>query len=122
VYAIVREIPGGRVMTYGGIAALIPPPAGVDWDAYDHIKARWVGYALADCPESLPWQRVVNAQGRVSIRPGHGPHLQRNLLEAEGVIFDERGRLDLKRYAWEPTPAWLKQHGLLTRPEDGSAR
>lgn len=113
VYRVVRAVPRGRVITYGAIAGLIPAPAGVDWLAYRRIRARWVGYALAACPDDLPWQRVVNSQGGVSRRPGHGPHAQRNLLEAEGVIFDEQGRIDLQVYGWEPPEAWRVSHGLL---------
>ncbi len=103
-YAIIGEIPRGRVMTYGGIASLIPPPAGIDFPAYSRIRARWVGYALKRCPEHLPWHRVVNAQGSISSRHGVGPALQRTLLEDEGVAFDQHGRLDLESLYWEPEP------------------
>jgi methylated-DNA-protein-cysteine methyltransferase-like protein len=102
VYEIVAAIPPGRVMTYGAIASLIPVPPGSDWLGYRRIRARWVGYALADCDEDLPWHRVVNAQGGISLRRGHGPHIQRNLLRQEGVVFNERGRVDLRVYAWLP--------------------
>ncbi|MEW6568477.1 MAG: MGMT family protein [Chloroflexota bacterium] len=102
VYAIVRRIPSGRVMTYGGIAALIPPPSGMLWTCYLRLRARWVGHAMASCPDDLPWHRVVNAQGRISPRPGHGPQVQRILLEQEGVIFDGNGRIDLDHYGWAP--------------------
>jgi methylated-DNA-protein-cysteine methyltransferase-like protein len=104
VYRIVRSIPPGRVLTYGDIGELIPPPPGIDLPAYGRVRARWVGYALADCPEDLPWQRVVNARGGISPRPGLGPRAQRAFLEAEGVDFDESGRLDLERYRWRPRP------------------
>lgn len=113
VFEIVRAIPRGRVMTYGGIAECIPPPRGIDWPAYGRIRARWVGYALARCPDDLPWQRVVNAQGRISERPGHGPHVQQDLLAEEGVIFQRSGRIDLERYLWRPDPEWLKVRGIL---------
>jgi len=102
VYAIVRQIPAGRVMTYGQIAKLILPPPRVELEAYLKLSPRWVGAAMAQCPEGLPWQRVINSQGKVSPRPGYGPLVQRSLLEQEGVIFDERERVDLKRYGWEP--------------------
>lgn len=113
VHAIVRAIPRGRVMTYGSIAALIPPPGGVDWLAYRRIRARWVGYALAACPDDLPWQRVINSRGQVSPRPGHGPHAQRILLRGEGVIFDRQGRVDLRRFGWQPSESWRAGRGLL---------
>jgi len=113
VYLIVRAIPRGRVMTYGDIAALIPPPEEVDWLAYRRSRARWVGHAQRACPDELPWQRVINRQGRVSLRPGHGPHAQRTLLRGEGVIFDRLGRVNLKRYAWVPSESWRAARGLL---------
>lgn len=113
VYQIVEAIPAGRVMTYGGIAALIPPPRGMDWEAYERIRARWVGYALARCPDHLPWHRVVNGQGRISARPGDGPARQRAMLESEGVPFDEEGRINVEDLGWEPDLVWLRSRGLL---------
>jgi methylated-DNA-protein-cysteine methyltransferase-like protein len=113
VYEIVRAIPHGCVMTYGSIAALIPPPSGILSAGYTRVRARWVGYAIAVCPDDVPWQRVINAQGRVSKRPGFGPKIQRKLLEAEGVEFDEIDRVDLNLYHWEPPVEWLQAHGLL---------
>ncbi|MEK7682850.1 MAG: MGMT family protein [Chloroflexota bacterium] len=113
VYQIVRAIPPGRVMTYGGIGALIPPPAGTSWSGYTRVRARWVGYALADCPEDVPWYRVVNAQGRISPRLGLGPPLQRTLLKQEGTRFDANGRLDLPALEWKPSEKWLRTRGLL---------
>ncbi|OGO66664.1 MAG: hypothetical protein A2030_08760 [Chloroflexi bacterium RBG_19FT_COMBO_50_10] len=59
---------------------------------------------MAACPQDVPWQRVINSQGKVSLRPGGGGSNQRELLEAEGVIFDERDRVDLKIYAWDGPP------------------
>ena len=94
IYRIVRRIPRGRVATYGQIAEL----AGLDG------HARQVGYALHAVPASmkLPWHRVINARGEVSPRTrGDSHELQRELLEAEGIAFDERGRVDLRRYRWE---------------------
>jgi methylated-DNA-protein-cysteine methyltransferase-like protein len=105
VYRIVRAIPPGRVLTYGDIGEMIPPPPGIDLPAYGRVRARWVGYALAGCPEDLPWQRVVNAGGGISPRPGLGPQVQRAFLEAEGVEFDGHGRLDLNRCRWPPPEA-----------------
>ena len=107
VYAIVRRIPSGRVMTYGQIALMILPPSGVPVDDYRRAAPIWVGGAMANAPEGVPWQRVINSQGKISLRPGLGPAVQRNLLEQEGVAFDEKDRVDLKRYGWsgEDEPA-----------------
>ena len=100
VWALVRQIPAGKVSTYGRIAALLPPPPGMDIKAYLAFGARWVGGAMAACPQDVPWQRVINSQGKVSLRPGSGGAHQRELLETEGVEFDERDRVDLNIYAW----------------------
>jgi len=120
IYEIVQAIPQGKVMTYGGIAALIPPPVGVERLSYVRVRARWVGYAMAACRDDVPWHRVINAQGRISQRPGHGAHIQRLLLEQEGVVFDRQGRVDLKICRWEPTTDWLLARGLLPVPADES--
>lgn len=100
VYEAVSTIPEGRVMTYGGIAAIISKPPGIDSLAFKRIRARWVGYALKSCPEELPWWRVVNSEGKVSLRAGHGPHIQHELLKEEGVVLDEDGQMKLDRYLW----------------------
>lgn len=120
VYSVVNSIPAGRVMTYGQIAALIPPPPGVDLRGYEHVKARWVGYAMAECPEDVPWQRVVNSRGRISLRGGEGPELQRLLLTDEGVVLDAAGQIDLARFAWEPEPEWYASHPELLPPTGSS--
>jgi methylated-DNA-protein-cysteine methyltransferase-like protein len=92
VYEIVMCIPRGQVSTYGRIAALIAVPRG----------ARGVGWALAGLdPERaqvVPWWRVINAAGRISNE--YNATLQRELLEAEGVVFNSNGYVDLKRYLW----------------------
>jgi methylated-DNA-protein-cysteine methyltransferase related protein len=93
IWSVVRKVPRGRVATYGQIAEL----AGLEG------HARQVGYALHHLPprSSVPWHRVVNAKGEISARSGGDSHeLQRMLLEAEGIEFDSRGRMDLKRYRW----------------------
>jgi methylated-DNA-protein-cysteine methyltransferase-like protein len=118
VYAIVAAIPQGRLMTYGGIASLIPPPPGIDPLAYTRIRARWAGYAMAECPGELPWHRVVNAKGQISRRHGHGPHVQRQLLMEEGIEVSPKGRVDLKAFLWEPEARWLRERGMLDNPVD----
>lgn len=81
-------------MNYGQIAELLKKP----------LSARAVGWAMRQCPDDIPWQRVVNAQGGISTDSlGDLPHgLQRHLLEREGVRFGANGTLDLKRYRWTP--------------------
>ena len=92
IFAMVRRIPRGRVATYGQIAEL----AGLEG------HARQVGYALHSLHEDdVPWHRVVNARGEISPRSAGDSHeLQRLLLEAEGVVFDRAGRIEMKRYSW----------------------
>lgn len=102
VYAIVSAIPAGRVMTYGQVAMQLLPPAGMEADHYLRLAPRWVGQAMAHCPETVPWHRVINSQGKISLRPGLGANVQRRLLEQEGIVFDERERVDLKKFGWLP--------------------
>jgi methylated-DNA-protein-cysteine methyltransferase related protein len=96
IYAVIQRIPPGKVATYGQVAALAGLPR----------RARMVGAALRNTPEdlSLPWQRVINAQGTVSRRSGLGVEegYQRHLLEEEGIVFSDSGRIDLERFRWEP--------------------
>ena len=92
IWTVVAAIPAGRVATYGQVAELAGLPRG----------ARTVGRAMARLPAGtrLPWHRVINAAGAVSI-PGAGGDRQRALLEAEGVAF-VAGRVDLGRVRWRP--------------------
>jgi len=98
VWMIVRQIPRGKVATYGQIAKMIPPPNGVDVEAYKAFAPRWVGGAMANCPDDVPWQRVINSKGEISERPG--AERQRLLLEEEGIKFDAKNRIDLKIFGW----------------------
>ena len=95
IRALVRLVPRGRVATYGQIATIV-----------DGCTPRMVGWAMAALPDrsDVPWHRVINARGEVSPRAdGSGSERrQRWLLEREGVAFDGRGRVDLKRYGWVP--------------------
>ena len=109
VWELVRQIPPGRVMAYGQVGALISPPQGLTLKDYDAFKARWVGGAMAQCPEDVPWWRVINAQGKISERPG--AQEQRQRLEAEGVVFDDRERIDFRRFGWQG-PDTPEQPGL----------
>ncbi len=98
VWKLVRQVPRGKVATYGQIALMLPPPAGVDFDAYRAFAPRWVGSAMASCPNDVPWQRVINSQGKISERPG--AEKQRQLLEEEGIPF-VKDRVDLKKFGWK---------------------
>jgi methylated-DNA-protein-cysteine methyltransferase-like protein len=98
VWDLVRQIPRGKVTTYGNIAKMLPPPQGVEIEAYAAFGPRWVGGAMANCPDDVPWQRVINAQGMISQRPG--AQRQKELLLEEGVVFNEKGRIDFKKYGW----------------------
>ena len=93
VYALVRRVPRGRAVSYGGVAAILGSPR----------AARGVGTALSALPSdtAIPWWRVVNRNGEISIKgePGAAA-LQRSLLEREGIRFDARGRLDWERFGW----------------------
>lgn len=94
IYAVIKRIPKGKVATYGQVARLAGLPR----------NARQAGYALAALPQSarLPWQRVVNAEGKVSRRDHpNSEEIQRALLEKEKVVFDARGRIPLARFQWK---------------------
>jgi methylated-DNA-protein-cysteine methyltransferase-like protein len=113
IYEVVRQVPSGRVATYGDIAMIV---GGCD--------ARTVGYALNAIPkhgaESIPWQRVINAQGGIST----SGVLQRKLLEDEGIAFDANGHIALARYRWHgPASEWAAEHGfhVLPPPSDPPA-
>ena len=93
VYQAVRRIPPGKVATYGQIARLLGKPR----------AARTVGWALHSLPggSDVPWQRVVNAKGTISLDArGPGGAIQRALLEAEGITFDDEDRIDLQTHGW----------------------
>jgi methylated-DNA-protein-cysteine methyltransferase related protein len=112
VWDIARQIPSGKVSTYGQIASFIPIPNGVTETDYQAYRARWAGSAMNACPADVPWQRVINAQGKIALRSG--AERQRQLLEAEGVTFDNRDRVDMVRFAWEGPPAeWLRARNLI---------
>jgi methylated-DNA-protein-cysteine methyltransferase-like protein len=94
VYEIVSEIPVGRVMTYGQIATILG----------EGYTPRTVGFVMhAADTENVPWQRVINSQGACSTGRMTVPvNLQQQILEDEGVKFNEKGRCDLSAYRWSP--------------------
>src|SRR5512139_1903672 len=88
VWEIARQVPEGAVTSYGQIASMIPSPAGIDPDQYRRLSPRWAGAAMNACPDDVPWQRVINSQGTISLPPGSATaDSQRALLEMEGVVF-----------------------------------
>ncbi len=88
VYGIVEKIPYGKVISYGGIARLLGDPRG----------ARQVGWAMRCCPDGLPWQRVVMADG--SIAGGVHAQVRKSLLEGENVRFLPDGKVDMAACGW----------------------
>ena len=102
---LVQQIPAGQVATYGQIAALT-----------GDCTARMVGYAMAalDGSAAVPWQRVVNAQGKISPRAAsQSTESQRLRLIEEGIVFDATGRINLRCYRWPgPAVAWRLEHGF----------
>ncbi|HWE61604.1 MAG TPA: MGMT family protein [Chloroflexota bacterium] len=105
IYLVAQQVPRGMVATYGDIAAIVG----------NGCDARMVGYALNELPkgrdDQVPWQRIINAAGGISTRGS----LQRQLLEAEGLTFDLRERVDLRRHRWSgPDQEWAAAHGFTT--------
>ena len=94
VKKLILQIPAGRVATYGQIAAQAGNPR----------AARQVARILHACArkDGLPWHRVVNQHGRISLRQSQGYEIQQTLLELEGVVFSENNRIDLERFIWNP--------------------
>ena len=104
IYQVVRTVPVGQVATYGQIATIV------------ECTPRQVGYALAalEPGSNTPWQRIINREGRISIRSDGQPDAeQRSRLQREGVVFDIRGAIDLAVYGWSgPSWDWLLERGL----------
>src|SRR5436305_8893847 len=94
VYALVQACPAGRVTTYAWLAKTVGYPRG----------ARMVGWMMNESPEGVPAQRVINSKGELSGSWAFGsPGRMRQLLEAEGIVFSAEGRVDLRRYGWDPS-------------------
>ncbi len=93
VYTLVRQIPPGKVMTYGQIAGILG----------EGYTARTVGYVMHGADDDVPWQRVINAQGKCSTGRLTMPlNLQQEILESEGIEFKPSGKCDLHKYQWYP--------------------
>ena len=94
IYEVIRQVPTGKVATYGQIA-----------DFVGKCTPRMVGYALAALKPGLdvPWQRIINSQGKISLRADGAESIeQRYLLELEGIRFDFNGRIDMEKFGWLP--------------------
>jgi methylated-DNA-protein-cysteine methyltransferase-like protein len=92
LYHLTKKVPAGKVTTYGHLARMI-----------NRCTPRMVGFAMAalSFDSDVPWQRVINSQGKISIRPGSdAADIQRAILEDEGVLFDKNGRVDLSVFEW----------------------
>ena len=100
IYDIVQRIPKGSVSSYGRIARMV------------NCNPRQVGYALAAIPDHLdiPWHRVINSKGEISIRKeGVSDHFQHQKLIDEGVIFNDKGRIDFDRFGWVENEPYLSE-------------
>src|SRR5207249_4255554 len=94
VFALARACPVGRVTTYGWIGKALGYPRG----------ARMIGWIMNESPQGVPAQRVINSKGELSGSWAFGsPGRMRELLEAEGIVFSDEGRVNLKRYGWDPS-------------------
>ncbi|MGH1492251.1 MAG: MGMT family protein [Acidimicrobiales bacterium] len=96
IWAQAREIPYGRVATYGQLTKLVTQPQGISDEDYSAFASRWAGLAMAACPDDVPWHRVVNSQGKIS-NPAAAKQQQR--LEAEGIVF-VNDKISLADYQW----------------------
>jgi len=94
VIDIIKNIPEGKIATYGQIATYAGNPR----------AARQVSFILHSSSEKedLPWHRVINSKGSISLKPGHGYELQKQMLKKEGITFNENDCIDLKRFLWIP--------------------
>lgn len=100
VYEVVRRVPPGQVVAYGWISSWLGSPRG----------ARAVGYALAAAPDGVPWQRVINSQGEISVGGRVSrPDEQLLLLRREGVKVSRAGKIDLERYGFQPSKRLLSK-------------
>ena len=92
IVEVIKRIPKGKVATYGQIAAY----------AGNSRAARQVAHTLHSSwsKEKLPWHRVINSKGTISLKRGHGYDVQKGLLETEGVVFREDDSIDLERFLW----------------------
>jgi len=96
VWALVRQIPYGMVATYGRISKILPKPVEISSEDYQFSASRWVGLAMAACPDDVPWHRVINSQGKIS-HPEAGE--QKKRLVKEGIFYS-KDIVNLNEYEW----------------------
>lgn len=94
VKELITRIPRGKVATYGQIAAYAGNPRAAR-------QVVWILHSSSG-KEKLPWHRVINSKGRISLKPNYGYEIQRELLRKEGIEFDENDSVDFDRYLWSP--------------------
>jgi methylated-DNA-protein-cysteine methyltransferase-like protein len=94
VIKLIKSIPKGKVATYSQIACLAGFCSSIR-------RVVWILHACSK-KEGLPWHRVVNQKGTISLRPGAGYETQKELLQREGIVFDKKNRINMERYLWEP--------------------
>lgn len=91
---LIQKIPKGKVATYGQIATLAGEPRGAR-QVVRILNSSWK-------KEKLPWHRMINRNGQISLPAGGGYELQKSLLEKEGVVFDHKDTIDLDKFLWKP--------------------
>ena len=92
---IIKNIPKGKVATYGRIAAYAGNPRAAR-------QVVWILHA-SSIKDKLPWYRVVNGKGQISLKPSHGYEIQKELLQKEGITFNKHDTIDFDRYLWSPS-------------------
>ena len=111
VWELARQIPQGKLASYGQLGQMLAAPEGFDPVDYKVFSPRWVGEAMAACPDDVPWHRVVNSQGKIS--QWVNADKQKRLLENEGHYL-VNGKLDLKGCQWgDSDEGGLTEQGAL---------
>jgi len=90
---VIKSIPRGKVATYGQIAALAGNPRAAR-------QVVWILHSSSE-KENLPWHRVINGKGKISLEPGYGFELQKSMLEKEGIKFGLEDKIDLACFQWQ---------------------
>jgi methylated-DNA-protein-cysteine methyltransferase-like protein len=120
VWEIVRQVPEGKVTTFGQVASMIPTPQGVDPDVYAAFGAQWVGHAMNAVSrideKTVPWHRVINSKGGIAMADTNpASAIQRGRLRAEGIEFNAKELVDFNIVGWDgPDHGWIHANGLLS--------